>query len=43
MIVGRTGGNRTRDTLIKSEMLYQLSYSPERIGGNGRKSARIKP
>ena len=25
---GRTGGNRTLDQLVKSQLLYQLSYGP---------------
>ena len=29
---GRTGGDRTRDPNIKSVVLYQLSYSPNRNG-----------
>ena len=28
MKIGEPGGDRTRDHLIKSQMLYQLSYRP---------------
>ena len=28
MVFGEPGGTRTRDPLIKSQMLYQLSYRP---------------
>ena len=28
-MIGRTGGDRTRDPNIKSVVLYQLSYNPK--------------
>ena len=40
MLNGEPGGDRTHDHLIKSQMLYQLSYRPKQRGDFIRESFR---
>ena len=41
-LIGEPGGTRTRDPLIKSQMLYRLSYRPFAVAKKGR-STTMRP
>src|SRR5579862_6032877 len=40
-LVGERGRNRTFNLLIKSQLLCQLSYAPERLGSTDEPSFRV--